>query len=92
MVLGKLLGSFYGTDKLMPLSGLLSVPPDTPESISKTIIQIGTPEVLRSVVEEAPLLGFLEILGLAPRFLTIYSIIVTESYLRINHYRIRLQK
>ena len=75
----------------MALSVLLSVPLDTLESISNPAIQIGTPEELRSVVEGVPLLGFLDILGLASRLFTIYSIIVAESYLRIGNYCARLK-
>lgn len=56
------------------------------ESILNPAIQIGTPEEVSFVVEGAPLLGFLEILGLAPRFFTIYSIIEEESYLRIGNH------
>ena len=40
----------------------------------------GMPEELRSVLKGAPLLGFLEILGLAPKVSNMYSIIVAESY------------
>ena len=60
------------------------------ESILNPAIQIGTSGESSFVVEATPLLGFLEILGLAPRFATIYSIIVEESYLRIsnNSYRV----
>jgi len=43
-------------------------------------MQIGTPDEVSLVVEGAPLLGFLDILGLATRFFTIYSIMVEESY------------
>jgi hypothetical protein len=38
------------------------------------------PEELRSVFREAPLLGFLEILGLAPRVFSMYFKILAESY------------
>jgi len=38
------------------------------------------PEEVSLVVEGAPPLGFLEILGLEPRFFAIYSIIAAESY------------
>ena len=50
------------------------------EIILNPAMQIGTPDESSFVVEGTPLLGFLEILGLAPRFATIYSIIVEESY------------
>jgi len=36
MILGKLLGSFYGTDKFMALSVLCLIPPDTPGEHLKT--------------------------------------------------------
>ena len=53
-------------------------------------MQIGVPDEASLVVKGAPLLGFKDILGLAPRFATMYSIILEESYLRIsnNSYRV----
>jgi hypothetical protein len=53
-------------------------------------MQIGAPDEASLVVKGAPPLGFKDILGLAPRFATIYSIILEESYLRIsnNSYRV----
>ena len=50
------------------------------ESILNPAMQRGTPEGVNLTVEGAPLLGFLEILGLAPSSFTIYSIMVAESY------------
>ena len=50
------------------------------ESILNPAMHIGIPDKSSFVVEGTPLLGFKEILGLAPRFATIYSIIVEESY------------
>ena len=60
------------------------------ESILNPAIQIGTPDESSFVVEATPPLGFKEILGLAPRFAAIYSIMAAESYLRIsnNSYRV----
>ena len=62
------------------------------ESISNPAIHRGTPEGVSFTVEGAPLLGFLDILGLAPSSFTIYSIMVAESYLRISHYSPGLQE
>ena len=55
------------------------------ERILNPAIQIGIPDESSFVVEATPLLGFLEILGLAPRFATMYSIMAEESYLRIGN-------
>ena len=43
-------------------------------------MQIGTPDEASLVVKGAPPLGFLDILGLAPKLLTIYSMMAAESY------------
>jgi len=50
------------------------------EIILNPAIHIGIPDEASFVVKGTPLLGFKEILGLAPRFATIYSIILEESY------------
>ena len=43
-------------------------------------MQIGIPDEVSLTEEGEPLLGFLDILGLAPRLFTIYSKIVDETY------------
>jgi len=50
------------------------------ESISKPAIHIGTPDEESLTSETAPLLGFIAILGFAPIFTAIYSIMAAESY------------
>ena len=55
------------------------------ESISNPAMQIGAPDEANLVVKGAPPLGFKDILGLAPKLLTIYSMMAAESYLRISN-------
>jgi len=43
-------------------------------------MHIGAPDEDSFLVDGTPLLGFIDILGLAPKFFTIYSIIAAESY------------
>jgi hypothetical protein len=43
-------------------------------------IHIGAPDELSFALEGTPLLGFIDILGLASKFLAIYSMIAAESY------------
>ena len=43
-------------------------------------MHIGAPDEDSFVADGTPLLGFIDILGLAPKFLAIYSIIEAESY------------
>ena len=50
------------------------------ESISNPAIHIGAPDELSFALEGTPLLGFIDILGLASKFLAIYSMIAAESY------------
>ena len=50
------------------------------ESISNPAIHIGVPDEDSLVVDGTPLRGFIEILGLAPKFATMYSIMAAESY------------
>jgi len=72
MVLGKFLEPFIGQTYLCRFLFCFLFQKIPLDSILKPAIQTGTPEEVRSVVEEVPLLGFLDILGLAFTYSLLY--------------------